>query len=56
LVIKKEMRDDFRFWGIHWTAVQLTVLREKGGDAMATFNYEILRRHQRSHFLLGVDN
>ena len=44
-----------RFWGIHWSAIQLTILREEGGDALATFKYKILRRHQRSHFLQGVD-
>jgi hypothetical protein len=33
----------------------LTILREKGGGALATFKNEILRRRQRSHFLQGVD-
>lgn len=44
-----------RFWGLHWSAIQLTVLREKGGDDLARLKYLILRRHQRSHFLEGVD-
>jgi hypothetical protein len=44
-----------RFWGLHWSAIQLTILREKGERDLAAFKYTILRRHQRSHFLPGVD-
>lgn len=53
--LKKKNETIARFWGLHWTAIQLTILREHGGDALAKFKYEILRRHQRSHFLQGVD-
>jgi hypothetical protein len=53
--LKRRCETIGRFWGAHWTAIQLTILREEGGDALATFKYQILRRHQRSHFLQGVD-
>ena len=43
-----------RFWGLHWSAVQLVVLRDKGERDLAAFKYAILRRHQRSHFLPGI--
>lgn len=43
-----------RYWGLLWSAIQLTVLREKGGDDLARLKFLILRRHQRSHFLEGV--
>lgn len=44
-----------RFWGLHWSAIQLVVLRDRGADHLARFKYQILRRHQRSHFLPGID-
>lgn len=43
-----------RFWALHWSAIQLLILRERGEAALADFKYSILRRHQRSHFLPGV--
>lgn len=43
-----------RFWGQHWSAVQLVVLRDKGERDLAALKYSILRRRQRSHFLPGV--
>jgi len=43
-----------RFWALHWSAIQLLILRDRGEDALADFKYSILRRHQRSHFLPGV--
>ena len=43
-----------RFWSLHWSAVQLVVLRDKGERDLAAFKYSILRRHQRSHFLPGI--
>ncbi len=53
--VRKRCETIGRFWGLHWSAIQLTVLREKGGDDLARLKYLILRRHQRSHFLEGVD-
>lgn len=43
-----------RIWGLKWSALQLTILREHGGEALAQFKFKILSRHQRSHFLEGV--
>jgi hypothetical protein len=43
-----------RFWGLHWGALQLVILREKGERDLADFKYRILRRHQRAHFLPGL--
>lgn len=43
-----------RFWALHWTAIQLVILREKGEADLVDFKYSILRRHQRSHFLPGL--
>jgi hypothetical protein len=43
-----------RVWGLKWSALQLTILREHGGEALAEFKFKILSRHQRSHFLEGV--
>jgi hypothetical protein len=43
-----------RFWALHWSAIQLLILRDKGAADLARFKYSILRRHQRSHFLPGV--
>lgn len=53
--LKRRCETIGRFWGLHWSGIQLTILREEGGDSLAKFKYEILRRHQRSHFLQGVD-
>lgn len=53
--LKKRCESIARFWGLHWSAIQLTILREKGGEDLTRFKYLILRRHQRSHFLPGVD-
>lgn len=53
--IRKRCETIARFWGLHWSAIQLTVLREKGGEDLARLKYLILRRHQRHHFLEGVD-
>lgn len=43
-----------RFWGLHWNAVRLVVLRGNGKRDLVAFKYSILRRHQRSHFLSGA--
>lgn len=43
-----------RFWNLHWSAIQLTILREKGERDLADFKFSILRRHQRSYFLEGL--
>jgi len=53
--LKRRCETIARFWGLHWSAIQLTVLRDKGEQDLAAFKYAILRRHQRSHFLPGVD-
>lgn len=44
-----------RYWSQQWGAIQLTILREKGEAALADFKFRILNRHQRTHFLSGVD-
>ena len=38
-----------------WGCLQLLITREKGGDALAQAKARVLRRHQRHHFLPGVD-
>ena len=43
------------FWREQWGAIQLGLLRELGGDELAAFKHGILRRHQRGHFLPGLD-
>ena len=53
--LKRRCETIARFWGLHWSAIQLTILREHGGPDLAAFKHAILRRHQRSHFLPGVD-
>jgi hypothetical protein len=53
--VRKRCETIARFWGLHWSAIQLTVLKEKGGADLARLKYLILRRHQRSHFLEGVE-
>jgi hypothetical protein len=53
--LKRRCETIGRFWGLHWTAIQLVILREEGGDALARFKYSILRMHQRSHFLQGLE-
>ena len=53
--LKQRCETIARFWALHWSAIQLTILREKGERDLAAFKYTILRRHQRSHFLPGVD-
>lgn len=53
--LKRRCETIARFWGLHWSAIQLTVLRDKGEQDLAALKYAILRRHQRSHFLQGVD-
>ena len=44
-----------RFWALQWTALQLTVLREKGEAGLVDLKYSSLRRHQRGYFLQGVE-
>jgi hypothetical protein len=53
--LKRRCETIARFWGLHWSAIQLTILRDKGEADLAAFKYAILRRHQRSHFLPGLD-
>jgi hypothetical protein len=53
--LKRRCETIARFWGLHWSAIQLTILRDHGERDLAAFKYAILRRHQRSHFLPGVD-
>ena len=43
------------FWRSQWGALQMELLRELGGRELAEFKENILRRHQRSHFLPGLD-
>ncbi|GAB3362342.1 MULTISPECIES: hypothetical protein [Amycolatopsis] len=52
------MRDsDFAsaFWSRLWIGVQLTILRERGEGDLVEATFQRLRRHQRSHFLPGLD-
>ena len=53
--LKRRCETIARFWGLHWSAIQLVILRDHGGESLAKFKYQILRTHQRSHFLEGVD-
>ncbi|MCC6468727.1 MAG: hypothetical protein IT563_10435 [Alphaproteobacteria bacterium] len=53
--LDKKCRTVARFWSQQWGAIQLTILREKGEGALADFKFKILNRHQRTHFLSGVD-
>ena len=53
--LKQRCETIARFWALHWSAIQLTILRDKGERDLAAFKYAILRRHQRSHFLPGVE-
>ena len=53
--LKRRCETIARFWGLHWSAIQLVILRDHGGKSLAKFKYQILRTHQRSHFLEGVD-
>lgn len=53
--LRRQCETIARFWGLHWSAIQLVVLQEKGERDLAALKYAILRRHQRSHFLQGVD-
>jgi hypothetical protein len=53
--LKQRCETIARFWGLHWSAIQLAILRDYGGDDLARFKYQILRTHQRSHFLQGVE-
>lgn len=43
------------FWREQWGAIQLGLLRELGGNELADFKERILRRHQRSYFLPGLE-
>lgn len=52
--LKRQCETIGRFWALQWSAIQLTILRERGEHDLARFKYLILRRHQRSHFLEGV--
>jgi len=53
--LKRRCETIARFWALHWSAIQLTVLREHGEHDLVRFKQSILRRHQRSHFLPGID-
>ncbi len=53
--LDRKCRTVARFWSQQWGAIQLTILREKGEGALADFKFKILNRHQRNHFLSGVD-
>lgn len=53
--LKRQCETIGRFWALQWSAIQLTILRERGEKDLARFKYLILRRHQRSHFLQGVE-
>jgi hypothetical protein len=43
-----------RLWALEYAALQLTLLRERGEPALTEFKYRILHRHQRAHFLGGL--
>jgi hypothetical protein len=42
------------YWRLQWGAVQMSLLRELGGEELAEFKERILRRHQRGYFLDGL--
>jgi hypothetical protein len=43
------------YWVRVWGCIQLTVMRERGNDELAEAKNRILRKHQRAHFLDGLD-
>ncbi len=43
------------FWTSLWSSIQLSILRDKGADDLVHFKTLILRTHQRTHFLEGLD-
>ncbi len=42
-------------WVSLWSSIQLCILRDKGADDLVRFKTLILRMHQRTHFLDGLD-
>ncbi|WP_073103049.1 hypothetical protein [Pollutimonas bauzanensis] len=43
------------FWVSLWSSIQLSILRDKGAEDLIRFKTLILRTHQRTHFLDGLD-
>ena len=43
------------FWVAQWGCHQLSILQQHGGDTLAQFKKQLLRRHQRDYFLPGLD-
>jgi hypothetical protein len=53
--LKRQCETIADFWREQWGAIQLGLLRELGGQELADFKEHILRRHQRSYFLGGLE-
>lgn len=53
--IQKQCDTAAAYWVYEWGCIQLTILRERGGDELAEAKRRILRRHQRAHFLEGLE-
>src|SRR5258708_147590 len=43
------------YWVNQWGTMQLALIREKGGDELADVKRHVLRKHQRAHFLEGLE-
>src|SRR5579859_632749 len=43
------------YWAAQWGCLQLMLLRERGADELGDVKRQILRRHQRAHFLAGLE-
>ena len=52
--LKRRCETIARLWAGQYAAFQLTLLREKGEEALTEFKYRILSMHQKTHFLDGL--
>lgn len=53
--LETQCSDIAEFWVSQWGCHQLLILQQHGGDTLAQFKRQLLRRHQREHFLPGLD-
>ena len=53
--VQKQCDTAAAYWVYQWGCIQLTILRERGNDELAEAKRRILRRHQRAHFLEGLE-
>ena len=53
-ILERQCDTIAEYWVYQWGCVQLELLKERGGDALAVAKQRILRRHQREYFLAGL--